>query len=197
MTTRRRESAPVDPDELERPDVDPVDALDQDDEDGGDEQLLRTEDLSASAKIPLFRGVKVVYLGSRPHHAPTLKGKVQVDRIGDREMKTCIPRLFKNYNFRLHDAVGDPNPRRMPRDHRIVDVRDRPYEIAEHAEHVYFFALHQAPCNCPDPKCGGGYALVIGDPDTRMAVREYVARRERARKARRAFVNATSGAQSA
>lgn len=191
---RRRESAPVDDvDELETPEVEPLDALDQDDEDGGDEQLLKTDDLSATTKIPLFRNVKVVYLGSRPHHAPTLKGKVQVEKIGDRELRTCVPRLFKNYSFRLYDAVGDPNPRRMPKAHKIVDVRDRPYEAVEHAEHVYFFALHQAPCNCNDNKCGGGYALVIGDPDTRMAVREYVARRERARKARRAFVNTTTG----
>lgn len=189
MSTKRRESAPVD-DDIERLDVGPIDALEPEDT---DEELLRTDDLSASARIPLFRNVKVVYQGSYPHHAPTLKGKVQVERVGEREMKTCIPRLFKNYNFRLYDTVGDPNPRRMPKDHRIVDIRDRPWEWVEHAEHVYFFALHQAPCHCPEQKCGGGYALVIGDPQTRMAVREYVARRDRARRARRQFVAQASG----
>lgn len=192
MTSKRRESAPVDPEDIERMDVDPVEAAEPEE---SDEELLRTEDLSARARIPLFRGIKVVYQGSQLHHSPTLKGKVQVERVGEREVKTCIPRLFKNYDFRLYDTVGDPNPRRMPKDHRIVDVRDRPWEWAEHAEHVYFFALHQAPCHCGESRCGGGYALVIGDAQTRMAVREYVARRERARRARRAFVNTATGQQ--
>ena len=185
----RRERTPVeDVDELEQPEVEPLDVLDAD-----DEQLLKTEDLSATTKIPLFSNVKVVYLGSHQHHAPTLKGKVQVEKVGDRELRTCVPRNFKNYSFRPYDAVGDPSPRRMSRTHKIIDVRDRPYEAVEHAEHVYFFALHPGGCGCNDNKCGGGYALVIGDADTRMAVREYVARRERARKARRAFVNTTTG----
>ena len=168
------------------------------DEDGGGETLLAT-DVPRGAKIPIFEGVKVVYIGPDPHHAPTLRGRILSENVGGQrvevrgdagevfvsiiggtDVKNATPGgNFTNYDFRARDRAGVKSARRMPMNHRIVEIRDRPYQPVEHGEHLYWFSRRAQD-----------YHIVVA-PETRFAAREYIAARERSRKLRQQMVDKT------
>lgn len=179
------------------PTADPFD----EDEDPGDREVLLATDVPKGEKVPIFRGVKVVYIGPDMHHAPTCKGRVEgqnvggtrterreddgrliVEIVGGTLIKKASAGNFTNYEFRARDLAGVESTKRMPRDHRIQEVRGRPYQVVEHAEHIYWFARRPQD-----------YHIVVG-PESRFALREYIATRERSRKIRQQFIDKTTAA---
>jgi len=142
-----------------------------------------------------------IYLGPEMHHAPTLKGRVDgqnvggartqrheddgrviVEIVGGTLAKKASAGNFTNYDFRARDLAGVESTKRMPQNHRIAEVRGRPYQDVEHAEHIYHFARRPQD-----------YHIVVG-PESRFALREYVATRERSRKIRQQFIDKTTAA---
>lgn len=162
-------------------------------EEGADEVMLATE-LYDDKTIPLFEGVKVVYIGADPHHAPVLPGRVDVtieggqrkesrgpdgqkfiEVIGGTRVPKATARYTASYDFRARDATGQKSAMRMPILHREIEVRDRPFQVVRHASHIYWFARRPQD-----------YKIIMG-PESRYALREYIARRERARRLRHQF----------
>ena len=171
-----------------------AEALMDGDGEGEGEEVLQTADLTPGAAIPLFtgpsgRGIRVVYVGGRPHHAPTLRGRVLQIVLGDEVSERADKYNLTSYEFRAHDALGRKNPKRMSDRHPIVQARGRPYAWVKHGAHLYHFARHRPGCSCNDKQCGGGYLLMRTDPATDFAVQEWVARCDRARKQSRATLN--------
>lgn len=179
------------------PKIAPTDPFES--EDVGDGDVLLTSSIQPGVKIPLFEGVRVVYIGPNPHHAPTLKGHVQIEPLGGKREEAygdegqkfitivgatlvpkASPRNFTNYDFRARDAAGVKSERRMPVNHKLVEVRDRPYQPVRHAEHIYWFMARPQD-----------YHVVVA-PESFFAVREYIAARERSSKLRQRFIEATT-----
>ena len=188
------------PQRPQRPRAPAADAFEEE-EDPGDHEVLLATDVPKGEKIPIFRGVKVVYVGPEMHHAPTLKGRVDgqnvggartqrheddgrviVEIVGGTLVKKASAGNFTNYDFRARDLAGVESTKRMPQNHRIAEVRGRPYQDVEHAEHIYHFARRPQD-----------YHIVVG-PESRFALREYIAARERSRKIRQQFIDKTTAA---
>lgn len=122
--------------------------------------------------LPVFEGVKVVYLGSNPKRALSMKGRINVTRAelpDDLVLVTKKPGRQNGrqyYDFTLRDDHGQLSPRRMSSTHPVIAVRDRPYADVEHPDHLYEFA-----------KARGEFKLIGSEPALR-AIEEYVRQRE-------------------
>jgi hypothetical protein len=168
-------------------------------DDGDGEDVLGVTDGPAGDRIPIFPGVKVVYLGSSRHHAPTLKGRVLAENVGGTrketrgpdgqvfvaivggtDVKQASPHNFTNYDFRAYDLAGVKSSKRISAQHKRAELRDRPFQDVEHGEHIYHFAREKAKT--------GDYELLVADT-AKFAVREYIAARERSRKLKQRFID--------
>lgn len=136
--------------------------------------------LISAEKTPLFEGVRVVYLGSNPHKAPVLPGRIVMIQAGNRQIPQTRNNNHTSYDFTAYDEAGDKNPRRIGPDHPKAELRDRPFQWVQHADHIYRFA--RLPME---------FRLLIA-PESVYGVKEYIARRERLRKENRQFLRAAT-----
>lgn len=173
---------------------------DFEDESGSDDVLLAA-DVPQRERMPLFQGVKAVYIGADPNHAPTLRGRVTSENVGGMRkekrgldgalivtilggtiVEKAVVGNFTNYDFRAYDLAGVKSSTRIPLNHKYVELRDRPYRVVKHPDHIYHFLKHPQD-----------YHVVVG-PESRFALREYIAARERSRKLHQQLLDKTTAA---
>lgn len=141
-------------------------------------------------RMPVFEGIKVVYIGRHTKRALSKRGRVNVDvaHLADgRTITTRVPGRHNGrqfYDFTLRDQHGQLNPRRMPEDYPIHEVRGAPFAVVEHPDHLYDFA-----------RARGEFRLVSEDPDAMRRLEEFIVRRERVRSGLRKDLGELTGSQ--
>lgn len=144
------------------------------------EQELAVDVQLASPVRPLVRA-RVVYLGPRRNRSLSLKGRVMEESLGEGEERqvkhTVTDTGFTPYDFSTVDLMGRPiKARRMPAGHPDPDVRDRPWCIVEHPDHLWIFARMKERGEGPEFK-------ILATADQRALIDEYFARKARSLKA--------------
>lgn len=139
---------------------------------------------SEQPQRPLFQ-VKVVYLGSKRNKTVPLKGRIDVETLGEGvdkvETRSAGGSGFTTYDFTTHDQRGRPLPKElfMPANHLDPTVRGKRFRIVEHPDHLWAFQAEPA-LREPSGKDGEPVFKLLGPKEQMTDLNEYFKARARA-----------------
>ena len=136
---------------------------------------------SDGQRLPVFEGVKVVYLGNKRNKNVPLRGKVAVETLGEGDdlvtTRRPITTGFTSYDFATHNDAGKPIPAKffMPANHPDPVVRGKRFRVVEHPDHLWAFQASETLYE------GGEHVFKLLGPPSQMSIlQEFFAAKLRA-----------------
>ena len=146
--------------------------------------------LTQHEDVPLFEGVKVVYLGAEDHKSVPLRGQVVRHTTGDGDDAVTSKRVsplfgMAYYDFSeldVHDRKVEGDKFRMPMTHHIQKVRDKRFCVVENAAHLHWFAQRNKEFH------------IVAPPAVGLALSAYIQRKESQRKGGKRLIEEVTAA---
>lgn len=137
---------------------------------------------------------KVVYLGSKPHFALSMRGRLIVEKVGeDRVRRTATRAGREHYDFATRGSDGEPVPTTptrglMPPDHPVVEVRGKPFVVCSHIDHLYEFSQMREG----GERNGTPLFRIVAAPGPMRIISDYVSAKLRAKRSKDRFTEAVA-----